>query len=68
MRTLRNLTLLATLLLIKAEALDGSGEAREARAIREDALGWARYGFGRDDIVRARASEIASLAPRAREG
>lgn len=62
-----NAALLATLLLLKAEALEGLNRPREARAVRQDALGWARYGFGSDNVVRARASEIASLAPPARE-
>ncbi len=57
-----NAALLATLLMIKAEALEAGGASREAAAVRQDALGWARYGFGRDDVVRARASEIATLA------
>jgi hypothetical protein len=57
-----NAALLATLLLIRAEALETAGRGREAASVREDALGWARYGFGRNDVVRARASEIATLA------
>ncbi|MEM9247480.1 MAG: DUF2927 domain-containing protein [Pseudomonadota bacterium] len=61
----QNAALLATLLLIKAEALELDGQAARAAAVQEDALGWARYGFGSDAVVRARASEIASLgAPR----
>ncbi|MEM0934980.1 MAG: DUF2927 domain-containing protein [Pseudomonadota bacterium] len=57
----QNAALLATLLLIKSEALELSGRTAEAAAVKRDALGWARYGFGPDAVVRARASEIASL-------
>ncbi|PRX35027.1 Protein of unknown function [Meinhardsimonia xiamenensis] len=58
-----NAALLATLLMIKAEALEQLGRSREARAVRLDSLGWARYGFGSDSDVRARVAEIAALAP-----
>ena len=44
--------LLATLLMIKAEALDAQGRSEEARITRLDSLGWARYGFGSDQEVR----------------
>ncbi len=56
-----NAALLASMLMIKAEALDALGRAAEARAVRLDSLGWARYGFGSDDEVRARLDEIAAL-------
>jgi hypothetical protein len=59
-----NAALLATLLMIKAEALEQLGRGAEARAVRLDSLGWARYGFGSDQAVRTRASEIAALAQR----
>lgn len=57
-----NAALLATLLLIKAEALEQLNQPAEARAVRLDSLGWARYGFGTDADVRARMAEIAALA------
>lgn len=60
-RKAENAALLATLMLIKAEALDNLGQTAAARALRLDSLGWARYGFGSEDQVRARMSEIASL-------
>ncbi|HFQ15975.1 MAG TPA: DUF2927 domain-containing protein, partial [Rhodobacteraceae bacterium] len=41
-----NAALLATLLMIKAEALTMLGRDTEARLVRLDSLGWARYGFG----------------------
>jgi hypothetical protein len=59
-----NAALLATLLLIKAEALEAGGSSAAAAELREDALGWARYGFGDEAVVRARAAEIATLAGR----
>lgn len=57
-----NAALMATLLLMKAEAMEGLGRSIEAQALRLDSSGWARYGFGSDDQVRARAMEIAALA------
>ncbi|SMY09662.1 DUF2927 domain-containing protein [Flavimaricola marinus] len=61
----QNASLLATLMMFKAEALELSGRGGEAEALRLDSLGWARYGFGSDRNVRARADEIAALNPRA---
>jgi len=60
----QNAALLSTLLMIKAEALDSVGRRNDARIVRLDSLGWARYGFGEDRNVRARLHEIAALAPR----
>jgi hypothetical protein len=62
----QNASLLSTLLMIKAEALEDLGRASEARAVRLDSLGWARYGFGPDSEVRGRLSEIAALSPKGR--
>jgi hypothetical protein len=62
-----NAGLLATMLFIKAEALDRLDRPQEARAIRADALGWGRYGFSSDAEVRLRAAEMASLAPPRRD-
>ncbi|MEM9551132.1 MAG: DUF2927 domain-containing protein [Pseudomonadota bacterium] len=58
-----NAALLATLMLLKSEALGLQGRAAEARAVRVDSLGWARYGFGADWAVRAKMQEIATLRP-----
>jgi hypothetical protein len=58
-----NAALLATLLMLRAEALDLTGRVSEARAVRMDSLGWARYGFGADWAVRAKLREISSLSP-----
>lgn len=61
-----NAALLSTLLMVKAEALDLNGQLAEAKVVRDEALGWARYGFGSDKDVRSRAGEIAALSPRNR--
>lgn len=58
-----NAALLATLLMLQAEALDLTGDSAKARTVRVDSLGWARYGFGSDWAVRAKEREIASLNP-----
>ena len=59
-----NAALLATLMMLQAEALDLAGRTDEARAVRLDSIGWARYGFGADWAVRAKMSEISALSPR----
>ena len=59
----QNAALLATLLAIRAEALDEVGRAEEAAATRAEGLGWARYGFGSEDVIRARMNEISALRP-----
>jgi hypothetical protein len=56
-----NAALLATLLLLKADALEMSGRTAEARGVRLDSLGWARYGFGSELAVRAETREVAGL-------
>ena len=61
-----NAALLATLLMIKAEALRLAGRTAEAQLVRLDSLGWARYGFGSDAEVGARIEEISRIAPRTR--
>lgn len=58
-----NAALLSTLLLLRAEALDLQGRSAEARTVRLDSIGWARYGFGPDWAVRAKLREISSLNP-----
>ncbi|MEL6375929.1 MAG: DUF2927 domain-containing protein [Pseudomonadota bacterium] len=60
-----NAALLATLLLLRAEALELTGRVAEAQTIRLDSVGWARYGFGDDWAVRAKASEISSQRQKA---
>jgi len=58
-----NAALLATLQMLRAEALDLTGQVSEARAVRLDSLGWARYGYGADWAVRAKLREIGALSP-----
>nr|WP_089882504.1 DUF2927 domain-containing protein [Citreimonas salinaria] len=62
-----NAALLATLMLLRAEALEMTGRVSEARAVRLDSLGWARYGFGPDWAVRAKLHEIGALPPEDRK-
>ncbi len=64
----QNASLLATLLLIKAEALENAGQSAAARAVRLDSSRWSRYGFGAEALVRARQTEIANLGARGRKG
>ncbi len=62
----QNAALLASLLMIKAEALTQLGQGAEAAALRLDSLPAARYGFGDEQAVQARAAEIAALGLRGR--
>ena len=62
-RTHENAALLATLLMFRSEALSIQGDTAGAEAARLDSLGWARYGFGSERNVWARAREIAALSP-----
>ena len=65
-RRYENASLLALLMMFKAEALDIQGNTTDGMALRVDSLAWARYGFGSRDDVIERLNEIASLAPLAR--
>ena len=58
-----NAALLAQMLMMRAEALELTGRAAEARQVRMDSLGWARYGYGADWAVRAKLREISALNP-----
>ncbi len=58
-----NAALLATMMMLRAEALDMTGRVSEAQSVRLDSLGWARYGFGPDWAVRAKVREVAALNP-----
>ena len=64
----QNAALLATLMLIKAEALESLGNPTAAAALRMDSEAWARYGFGPDSVVKARMRDIAAVADRATKG
>ncbi|NGM46671.1 DUF2927 domain-containing protein [Rhodobacter sp. SGA-6-6] len=67
-RGAQNYALLATVQLIKAEALDLLGRSAEADALRMDSRRWAGYGFGSDAQVRARTREIAALGAQGSRG
>ncbi|MGX0878499.1 hypothetical protein ACSSV4_003198 [Roseovarius sp. MBR-154] len=58
-----NAALLATMQMLRAEALELTGRVSEAHAVRLDSLGWARYGYGADWAVRAKLREIGALSP-----
>ncbi len=63
-----NAALLATLMLVKAEALDRMGDSAGAAALRLDSAPSARYGFGPDSVVEARMRDIAAVADRGSRG
>ncbi len=56
-----NAALMATLMLIKAEAMEKLGDDVGAAALRLDSQPWARYGFGSDAVVKARMRDIATV-------
>ncbi|MCA0939788.1 DUF2927 domain-containing protein [Salipiger pacificus] len=58
-----NAALLASLMTLRAEALDALGRPTEAAAVRLDSLGWARYGFGPDWNGAAQMRRLAALDP-----
>ncbi|NNJ67233.1 MAG: DUF2927 domain-containing protein [Boseongicola sp.] len=58
--------LLSLLLLIKAEALAVLDRPSDSATAQNDALAWARYGFGKEADIRARVSEIRAISPRTR--
>lgn len=62
----QNAALLASLLMVKAEALDLMQRPDDARSVRLDSLAWARYGFGSDAAIRAHLAEIRALSPQGR--
>lgn len=60
-RAAQNHALLATVQLIKAQALEALGRPEAAEALRVDSRAAARYGFGTEAQIRARQREIAAL-------
>ncbi|WP_254444896.1 DUF2927 domain-containing protein [Ruegeria atlantica] len=54
-----NASQLATLLLLKSEALNQAGRTDQARSVRLDSLAWARYGFGSETVVRSLMQDVA---------
>ncbi|NQX72402.1 MAG: DUF2927 domain-containing protein [Epibacterium sp.] len=62
-RATENAALLATVMLLRAEALDQLNRPSEANALRRESLGWARYGLGPDWAIHARERGLAALSP-----
>lgn len=62
-RRSENAALLASVQMLRAEALELTGRPQDAGSVRLDSLGWARYGFGPDWAVRAKLNEISALRP-----
>ncbi len=60
----QNASLLATLLLLRAEALDLSGDAPGAASTRNEGLAWGRYAWD-DATLARRLAEVAGLGPSA---
>ncbi|MGB1236233.1 MAG: DUF2927 domain-containing protein [Planktomarina sp.] len=58
-----NADVLSSLLMFRAEGLDLIGRSSEGAAVRLDALGWARYGYGNKTAVLERLTEIQRLSP-----
>ena len=58
-----NAALLSTLMFLRAEALELTGRASEARIVRLDSLNWARYGFGSEKHLQTKLREIQALNP-----
>ena len=63
-RTHENATLLVTLLLLQAEALDRLERHPEARSVRLDSLLWAGYGFGTERAWNTKQRDISELSRR----
>ena len=59
-----NAALLAVLLRLKSEALGTMGRDTEARSVRLDSMGWARYGFGSGWAARASMRQVALKSAR----
>ncbi len=63
-RGAQDAALVATLLLLRAQALAETGRDAEAVRARAEGLAFGRYGFGDRDL-HLRAAEVAGLAPAA---
>lgn len=62
-----NAALLSDFLLVKAAALEATGQTAQAAQVRREGYGWARYGLRSDEAVLRRAAEIEALVPTAEE-
>jgi len=63
-----NGALLASLMLVRAQALERLGRRADADAQRKAAIPFAIFGFGSDTAARTRETEIASLGARNQNG
>ncbi|WP_149586953.1 DUF2927 domain-containing protein [Tabrizicola flagellatus] len=63
-----NPALLASLMLVKAEALEALGNPAAAAALRMDSAPYARYGFGSEGMVQSRMRKVAAAAESAERG
>ncbi|MFN4201801.1 MAG: DUF2927 domain-containing protein [Tabrizicola sp.] len=63
-----NPALLASLMLVKAEALEALGNPAAAVALRMDSAPHARYGFGSEAMVHSRMRSVAAAAGRTERG
>ncbi|MCJ8139237.1 DUF2927 domain-containing protein [Falsirhodobacter halotolerans] len=62
-RQSENAGLMATLLMMRSEALRLLDQPAASRDARREALGWARFGFTDDADVRQRMGDIQALSP-----
>jgi len=63
-RQAEHATLLALLLMVKAESLAVLGRTAEAGTVQQEALAWARYGFRDSTETRDRIAELQAISPR----
>ena len=60
--------LLSLMLMVKAEALMLKGENSQSERVQQEAVGWARYGFGAPETIKDRLADIEAISPRTRTG
>ena len=58
-----NAALLASAMLLQAEALALMGQYASANSVRLDSLGWARYGFGEQWALQSQLRQMAQRRP-----
>ena len=67
-KTAQNGRLLFSLLAMKAEIYEHGGRASEAKALRQEAIGWGQYGVYETKEIKDRLKIIAGLIPKLPEG
>ncbi len=55
--------LLANLMLLRAESYEQMGMRDKAHDLRLDSLGWARYGFGTEWVLRSKLNNMTTPTP-----